>query len=1139
MMMIILLIAILLCFPVLLGAQNGNVGNYPDWDHQNEYLQGYEKSLFGNELTYHSPHPDVNTSLLVRSIDSKMFIQWQTQPVPEHFKENELNFIWMFGLDVNEENRRFQLMVNDTPLFTFKTPSTSRQKLWNFKNSDGSALTLRTVMIDKYDDLMGYAILKLPKSYLTPGKPLTLKVVGESAGSNAWYMTFKSPIKKDLSIKQEELLIREGEKRLQAVRFSFVHLDEAVDAVIKVGEYASKNTKLQPGYNAVRLWLPEIEKSTGYTARIRIGNDPLLTRNFFLKPVRKWQVFFVMHTHTDIGYTRPQSEILPEHLRFIDYALNFCDQTDPFPDESRFRWTCESSWAVREYLKCRPPQQVERLKRRIKEGRIEVTGLFFNFSEIISEHMLAAQLEPVRLFKEYGIPVKTAMQNDVNGAGWCLIDYFQDTGIRYMVMGEHGHRALIPFDKPTAFWWESPSNKKVMAFRADHYMTGNKMGIHTDNPEYFEKNLLEYLNNLASKEYPYNEVAIQYSGYITDNSPPALMGIRQIKSWNEKYIWPKLRSAVVGEFMDQIYEKHRHGLPAYRAAWPDWWADGFGSAARETAAARRAQAELTAVQALLTMAALKEQNIPPGTHEKITAIHDAILFYDEHTFGADESIGNPFSENTMVQWEEKAAYVWEARKKLRLLKEEAMGLIQTVLPGAETPTIAAFNTLNHRRSGLMKLYIDHELLPPGKSFALIDGSGKKIKAQPMGSRSDGTYWGIWVEKLPPFGYKIYRIVVDKKNSGSRTIPKKEVYIGPFENNYYRITVDPESGAVSSLFDKDMKQELVDQKSPWKLGRFIYEELSNRQQLEHFRLMEKPRLTTLSDVKIEGQQDGPVWKSLFINGRIPRCVDKDGVRCEIRLFHFEKRVEFHFSMRKLTVLTPESVYVAFPFAMPGAEIYFEVQGAAIRPGKDQLPRTSSDWNTIQDFTAIRSHDGQIVFGSRDILLAHFGDLNIGKFQPISKPEHPHVYSWVLNNYWVTNFKAYQEGELKWSYFITSSKENSNTFASNFARGSIVPIPGRVFPAGVRKEENRISQQFTGSLLTFDTPNVLLVSAEPAREGGGIILHLRELDGKLTIISLSDFSNNRVFELNALHEHLKTIKSTLKLGPYETKFLKIVF
>jgi alpha-mannosidase len=114
-----------------------------------------------------------------------------------------------------------------------------------------------------------------------------------------------------------------------------------------------------------------------------------------LHPVRKWQVNFVHHTHTDIGYTRSQTDILGDHLRFIDYALDYCDNTDHFPEESQFRWTCEASWAVDEYLRSRPQSQIDRLLKRVKEGRIEITGMYFNFNELPDEQILAASLQPL------------------------------------------------------------------------------------------------------------------------------------------------------------------------------------------------------------------------------------------------------------------------------------------------------------------------------------------------------------------------------------------------------------------------------------------------------------------------------------------------------------------------------------------------------------------------------------------------------------------------------------------------------------------------------------------------------------------------------------------------------------------------
>ncbi|MCD6354531.1 MAG: hypothetical protein J7L95_03190 [Prolixibacteraceae bacterium] len=78
------------------------------------------------------------------------------------------------------------------------------------------------------------------------------------------------------------------------------------------------------GYNAVKVNLPRVEKSKIIRYKLSIA-DFIDEGKITVNPVKKWQVNFVQHTHTDIGYTRPQTEILAEHLRYIDYALDYCD----------------------------------------------------------------------------------------------------------------------------------------------------------------------------------------------------------------------------------------------------------------------------------------------------------------------------------------------------------------------------------------------------------------------------------------------------------------------------------------------------------------------------------------------------------------------------------------------------------------------------------------------------------------------------------------------------------------------------------------------------------------------------------------------------------------------------------------------
>ncbi|MCF6286264.1 MAG: hypothetical protein L3K26_13905, partial [Candidatus Hydrogenedentes bacterium] len=430
---------------------------------------------------------------------------------------------------------------------------------------------------------------------------------------------------------------------------------------------------LPAGEHRIEISVPVITENSLAQITLQAGDATLTLPDVPLPAPRRWTVNLVQHVHTDIGYTRPQTEILPEHLRYIDYALDYCDLTDDYPDDAKFRWTCEITWAVQEYLKRRPAAQVERLKRRIAEGRIEVAAMFLNMSEIATESSLAASLMPIREIRErLGASVEIAMQNDVNGIGWCLVDYFEPIGVKYLMMGINKTHSILPFDRPTPFWWESPSGHRILAFRADHYHTGNMWRIHDGDAAIFEPGLLQYLDRLEKLDYPFDIASVQYSGYHTDNSPPAMKECGLIRDWNAKYAWPKLRSATASAFLKTIEEKHSDALPVHRQAWPDWWTDGFGSAARETAASRQTHVAMQTNETLLAMASLFGTELSPQVGERIRAVQDNLLFYDEHTFGASLRIRDPLAETTMVQWGEKASYVWDAVKEAALIREEAL-----------------------------------------------------------------------------------------------------------------------------------------------------------------------------------------------------------------------------------------------------------------------------------------------------------------------------------------------------------------------------------------------------------------------------------------------------------------------------------
>ena len=1129
----LLTIACLLSIPAFFWAQNEN----------NSYFQGYAGAIQGKHFTYHSPIPKVTQSLLLRGRADFEALEWETDAVPETYAGSHASFIWAFGMDVTGDPVRFHLFVNGRKWFSFESSKTSETGISTIRGEQGAELRLNVTMLDKHNDQMGFAVLTLPVEHLRRGAPNIVRVEAEPAENNAWFMVFKTAVEERLDIYQNHVVVKDGADLLHSISVDFIHVGEGEEAVVQIGNIR-KTATLKAGFNKIDVNLPKADSPTEYTALVTIGQRRPKEVRFTLAPVREWEIYLVQHTHTDIGYTRPQTEILPEHLRYIDHALDYCDQTDDYPDAAKFRWTCETSWSVREYLRSRPKEQVDRLLRRLKEGRIEATGMFFNYSEIIDEPALSTQTKVLQMLKTQGIDVTTIMQNDVNGIGWCLVDYFQHTDVKYLSMGIHAHRARKPFNQPTAFWWQSPAGNRLLAYRSEHYQHGNGLSLTTGEQDIFRNNLSDYLESLEDRGYPYSKAALQFSGYVTDNSPPSAQVCDIIKSWNEKYEWPKLRSSLARDFLIFLDEYHAAGIEVKEVAWPDWWTDGVASAANETKVARETHVEIASTTALLSMAKMLGAKLPVQTQKDVEEIYDNLLFYDEHTHGAAESVSDPLAQNTVNQWGMKSSFAWEAARRSSTLQEKALAFLEPYLPSPDRPTIAVFNTLGWRRTGMVRLFVPYAVIPEGADFTLTCADGKNVPAQVFERRIDGAYFGLWVEDVPPVGFKTLQINFEIK----RSAPPLAGGDDAFENEFYKITLDSTRGGIAQIFDKKLQKTLLDADSTFCLGQFIYEEMANRHELE--RLTETNRDTvyrplhltrkSLSNVWVKSVENGPVFKSIFIHGEMPVCADERGVDIEIRLFHFEKKIELLYRMFKLPVHSPEAVYVAFPFRLDGGRLAFDVQGGIVSPGVNQLEGSAADWNTVQNFAQVKNEDAQIVFSSNEIPLVQFGAINTGRYYYRLKPATNHIFSWVLNNYWVTNFKASQSGELRWAYAITSSGDTSNAFATRFGHSHRTPFPSRViFPRKGGAESAPVAR----SLLDLGAANLLLADVRPTLDGKGIVLHIRELEGGHAILDVKALMRQTgatsAEAVNILEESLGVLTGPLPVEHFETKFIRLDF
>jgi len=931
------------------------------------------------------------------------------------------------------------------------------------------------------------------------------------------------------------VLFKEGGKQFQQVLARYKSENKGTISFTS-GDKILLRDSLVKGDNSFLLTFPAVNKPGKIFIAAKIDNKPAGTYLLTLVPPQKWEMFLVQHSHTDIGYTRPQSEILAEHLRYIDYALDYCDKTDSFPDASKFRWTCESAWVTREYLRTRPAAQIERLLQRIKEGRIEVTAMLFNMAEISDENTMTDFLDPLKDFRKLDIPVYTAMQDDVNGIAWCMPDYFKATGVKYLDMGINETRSILPFDKPTCFWWESPSGEKLLAYRSDHYMTGNFFGL-PSSEKFDAKKLIVYLTDLESKNYPFDKVQVQFSGYFTDNAPPSTGACEIIRKWNEKYESPKLKLALTKDFFEYVENNYSGKLPVYRKAWLDWWSDGFGSSTRETAEVRKTQNLMQVDEGIFAMVSMMGGDLSKDLQQKIGHISENALFYDEHTYGADESISHPFSNNSTRQWLQKGAYAWEALKKVTLLHEDAMGRIQQYFKKAPFPVIYVVNSMGWDRSATVQLFIDYEILPPDKDFSVIDlSTGEKVPVQFSKGRREGAYWNLEVSDVPALGFKALKIdVTDVAKPVAKTETNGNTQV--LENKYFKIVVDAKTGGINEFFDKELQENLYDAENPYFIGQPVHETLSDRSKYESTH-------STVFNVKVEPGEKGEVWNSIKVSADLEGFTkgkegESKGLQWEIRLFNNTKKVELVYQASKEIITDPEALYVAFPFKLSGSKIVFETIGGSLEQGA-QLPGSASDWNVAQNYVSVKGKKGQIIMVSDEVPLWQFSDFNLGKFERYPKPGKPWLYSWVMNNYWFTNFRAYQEGAVNWTYVVSSTTDTTTTAATKFAWGVRNPLPARTFMAG---KDELTSTAFRTMNIGGDQ-NVVLINSRPSFNGNGkILLHFRETEGLPGKISISsEIAGRPVKSLRQVTVSGETIQkpdSDISFNPYEVKFVELQF
>lgn len=869
-----------------------------------------------------------------------------------------------------------------------------------------------------------------------------------------------------------------------------------------------------------KVTLPAFDQPQQAEIKVSLDNKTLQASQKFV-PAKKWKFYIAARIHNDIGYTDLQPNVNELDTRNTDQVMNILDRY-PF-----YKFNFETTWLVENYLDSRVQSYREKYYKHAAEGRASNNVFYLNLLTGLcsGEELYRATYESHKLHKQHGTNFDWASLTDAPSHSWFLPTLLTDIGVKGFANGSNQTRAPIlrfsNLNEESPFYWEGINGEKMMMWYSRSYI--QLMGlIHAEgwsgkpNYDILDITMPQFLHRYQRDDYAPDAVMV-YGAYVDNAAIPEDAGAPIIKKWNEEHAYPKLIMASDGDYYDYIDGHFKDDLPVYRGGAGAYWEDGAGSSAKATKLNQHTQELLPMAE---TAAGLSSILMPKYRYksERFNAAWKNVMFYDEHTWGAYNSISNPDMEFVKRQWEIKESYAKKANLDARTLLTRSLNRL-CQLYQIEGNTVFAFNFQPWKRSNPIQLELNNG------QYLVDSETDKPVKYDVIYEKEGYRKIRFMAEDVPAMGYKGYGIR-SLEGIPEETHTTQKVSGGVAESPSYKLTIDEENGGIKSLIDKNTGNELVDQGADYALNEYLYVSGGKDSKIINHGMSTPPADLTIDQpvsAKILENITTPLGQRIVVETKAKHTPT---VRSTYQLYNDIKRIDVYNKVIKDKVRDKEGVYFAYPFKAKKPEFAYQIQNGWLRPNQDQLPGAAREWFTTQNLVRVKDGSFTIALSTPDAPLITLTDINRGKWPTHLDITNGHVFSYVMNNYWFTNYKASQGGTFEFDYSITSGNDLDDEKLAQFDADTRKPILGyphlSTWSASVQAEDRPLSP-VEGSFMQIEDNNLQFVVLKQAEDGKGYIIRLREATGKKgeTKITFPLFKVQKAYLANGVEEIKKEL------------------
>jgi alpha-mannosidase len=509
-----------------------------------------------------------------------------------------------------------------------------------------------------------------------------------------------------------------------------------------------------------------------------------------LKKLQPWLQQFTIrivgNSHIDMAWLWPWTETVEVVRNTFQSVLDLMRE---YPD---FKFTMSSARTY-EWMQEKYPDLFAQIEQRVKEGRWEIIGGMWVEPDLNmpdGESLVRQILVGKRYFqKNFSVDVKIGWNPDSFGYNYQLPQIYKKSGMDYFVTQKllWAHEfTTFPYK---LFWWQAPDGSRLLTYFPHDYAGGI-------DAEPLGKDVSIWMPSIYGPKVPeHPEMMHLYGVGDHGGGPTRIMLDHAEQLRTPDAVFPKLEFSFARDFFNDLEKK----LPNMQV--PTW--DGelyfqyhrgvFTTQAETKRRIRRAEEKVLNAEKFAALASLYGRNYPQGEME---LTWKNLLFDHFH----DIMPGSGIAVNYL-----------DAKRNLenvdRAADEVTIGSLRELTAHIDTDgtgaPIVLFNSLSWPRTDVSEF--EAQLPAPAQQVEVVDSKGKPAESQLLSiDRDTHRAHFLLLSSTPSMGYQTYFVRAATKAPAVRSLLKASA--DSLENEFIRVKVDPQTGCMTSLFDKRSNTE---------------------------------------------------------------------------------------------------------------------------------------------------------------------------------------------------------------------------------------------------------------------------------------------------------------------------------------------